>query len=430
MINVLKNILDNPWRIFIVIALIFGSLMLFITPPDGVPDESDHVLRSCEIANGVLYNKIPAPAQKYDDLFNFLPPRPENKFHYMSGYPPVMYFVSAIGIKISAMLTDNGLFIFYLCRFLNLIVYIMLSAFAIKITPVFKYHFLFIAVLPMALFEGMSFSADSFNNGFAFLFFAFIFKLIFSKEEITKKDYIILFIFSIIGAFCKGLIYPVILFFFLPKFSSHFKCRNKYVYIIPVIIISMFLCFFWHDVNDVMLNPDLSEYNNPGIIFLQPIKILYIIFNTTVLLLKKYIFGIIGILGNPAGIYLPFYAYICCICMFFLSLVVLGEKIKLKHRLTSFLLFVIFYISVLYLLFINWTSIYADKVLGVQGRYFIPALPFLFLSFSFHLSKISEKYKIYFKVFLLFFIIYLLILSNIILYEYYHVLGINALKYN
>ena len=426
MTKTIKYITDKPWFLFFIIAFIFGGLMLFITPPNGVADENGHVLRACETADGILYNKIPSESTKYDKLFDFLPPREENTFHYMSGYSPVMYMASAAGIKIGSILTGNGLFIFYLCRFLNLIVYIMLSAFAIKITPAFKYHFLFIALLPMALFEGMSFSADSFNNGFAFLFFAFIFKLIFDKEEITKKDYIILFIFSIIGAFCKGLIYPLLLFFFLPKFSYDFKYKNKYIYILPVIIFSLFICFFWHHINNVVLNPDLSEYNRADIIFSKPLDVLYIIFNTTILSLKKYIFGIIGIFGNPAGIYLPSAMYTGCIYIFFLSLIILGERIKLIYRLVSLLTFIIFYISVLYMMLINWTGINANEIIGVQGRYFIPAIPFLFLSLSFHISKISEKYKIYFKFFLLLFIIYLLILSNIILYNYYHILGINA----
>ena len=102
-----------------------------------------------------------------------------------------------------------------------------LIAFAIRITPVFKWLFFFTALLPMSLYEGMSLSADSFNNAFAFLFFAYIFKLIFEKKELERQDYALLVSLSVLSAFTKGGIYPVFLSFFclLKSINIYLHCH-------------------------------------------------------------------------------------------------------------------------------------------------------------------------------------------------------------
>ena len=195
------KILEKPEVIFLVLSFIFGSIFLFKTPPFEVPDEAHHMLRTCEVADSIFYSKTPVQNTKYDRFFTdidksenisenpnpnkYLLKREKNQFHAASRNFPIMYIGSSIGIKIGSLFTQDGNILFYLGRFLNLLVYILLATFAIKITPVFKYPFMYLALLPMALFEGMSYSADSFNNGFSFLFFAFIFKLIFEKTEIN-----------------------------------------------------------------------------------------------------------------------------------------------------------------------------------------------------------------------------------------------------
>ena len=56
--NKLTKILNKPELLFAVIAFIFGSLMIFLVPPNEVPDEKAHILRSCEVASGIFYNKV------------------------------------------------------------------------------------------------------------------------------------------------------------------------------------------------------------------------------------------------------------------------------------------------------------------------------------------------------------------------------------
>ena len=175
----------------------------------------------------------------------------------------------------------------------------------------------------------------------------------------------------------------------------------------------------------MILNPTLSEYNTSDIIFSQPQKVINMIINT----IKAYNFEFIRQCIGLFGLYLAKFDYTISIFIFLSSLIMLGKKIPLKLRLTSFLSFIIFYVSLLYMFLINWTGVNDNLIQGIQGRYFISALPFLFLAFSFPVVSLSDKYKQIFKIIMVLYSLYLLTTMCIILYEYYFILGIGVHYY-
>lgn len=415
----LKYIIDNPCIIFVIIGLFFGSIMLFVTPPFEVPDERAHVMRACEVSNGILYNKVPAEETKYDKYFKNFFKREKENFHFASRNSAIMYIPSSLAIKIGSLFSKNSYFLFYFGRFLNLLAYIILCAFATKITPIYKYQFVYTALLPMALFMGMSYSADSYNNGFAFLFFAFIFKLIFEKKEISKKDFSVLTIFSIIGAFCKGLIYPSYLYIFIHK------KQNQLPYLLILIVMSTLISFFWISINHKNLNTNFDVINNPLFMVEKPLKTIDLFVNTIKTNFIFFIKSTIGLLG-VLSIYLPKYLYSQYIFIFITMFFILGEKITKKIKLISFFLFVIFYLTILYSQLIYWNNIETTIIEGFQGRYLISLIPFLFLAFPTFNLNISENFKNLFKLFIICFIITSLYISCKVMYEYYYILGIRS----
>ena len=142
--NFFINILNHPEIIFAVIALFFGLRFLFLTPPNCVPDESSHIFRSCEIADGIFYSKEPVKITKYDKYFeSIISKRDSNNFHFASRNSAIMYLPTATAIKLGCKFLDNDKAIFYFGRLCNLLMYIILISIAIKITPIFKYPFLF-----------------------------------------------------------------------------------------------------------------------------------------------------------------------------------------------------------------------------------------------------------------------------------------------
>ncbi len=435
----LNKILEKPEIIFVILAFIFGSTFLFIAPPFEVPDEPHHLLRACEVADFIFYSKVPVQYTKYDKYFQnidrsqYIKKNPSEQknilkrdkkiFHAGARYSPLMYIPSSLAIKIGSLFTNNGNILFYLGRFLNLIVYILLATFAIKLTPVFKYPFTYVALLPMALYEGMSYSADSFNNGFAFLFFAFIFYLMFRKREISKKDFSILSVFSIIGAFCKGLVYPLALLPFIPASSKEFKLK-KGLCIGILIFITLIICQIWVAMNPKNLNPDYYVINNSFWLLKEPFETFNKVCITTMFNFRSYFCQMIGVFGW-LHIYLNSGVYIIAFISFFSMFVFLKEKISFRLKVIALLVFLFAYFIAQYNFLIYWSNPVSKIISGFQGRYLISMLPLLFIAFANNKFNFSDKIIKIYKILLLISIVYILINSCLSLNNCYNELGLD-----
>ncbi len=436
----INKILERPEIIFVILAFIFGSIFLFKTPPFEVPDEPHHLLRACEVADFIFYSKTPVQKTKYDRYFfnidksSYIKKNSDNnkyncmqrektQFHFASRNSAIMYIIPALGIKIGSLFTQDGNILFYIGRFLNLLLYISLSALAIKITPVFKYPFMYVALLPMALFEGMSYSADSFNNAFAFFFLAFIFNLIFSKNEITKKDFIILCILSCVCAMCKGLVFFLFLLFFLPPFSKEFKLK-KNIYVAILIFISFVICQLLIALGPKNLNSEYTVINDFLYIFKEPISVLYKILVTSFVNIVSYFKQMVGVLGW-LHIFLRHEIYTLSLLSFISMVIILKERVSFKLRMIALLIILFSYFIIQYTLLIYWSNPNAQTINGFQGRYLIPMLPLLFIVFANNKFTFSEKIIKTYKILLIISIVYMLISSYFTLNVFYNVLGLD-----
>ena len=402
-------LLKKPEFIFLIIAFVFGVIMMLITPPFQVPDENAHLMRACEVADGIFYNKTPAQnveCDKYIQKNIHFNRRVE--MHQATGYSPVMYMVSALGLNTGK--NFSGTTMFYLGRFFNLLMWILLITFAIRITPVFKYQFLFVALLPMSLYEGMSYSADSFNNGFTFLFFAYIFKLIFEEKQVTKKDIFLLSLMTFISALTKGTIYPVILFFFLPI------KKHKVLFASLMLLVSFSLMSFWASINMTYVRADLDIELNKYILLHNPQHFLkaflYSIQNT-----EYYLKGCIGILG---WLNIRFrYIFYLMTGFVFLSMFLFlkEEKVTNKLRITSIIVFAAFVIFLHIYYFLIWTFPADYIISGIQGRYFIPILPYMFLILAQNKNYFQNISVNSYKIFLIIYILCMQIYTNLFLFN-------------
>ena len=249
--------LKSPEIIFVIFAFIFGIIILFLTPKFGVSDETTHFVRAKEVSNGILYNKIPKN-MTIRELNN------SGKYHGASGYSPLMYAFSGMSLKLTKNFDENVQF--YIGRFVNLLVWIFLIALAIQITPVFKWAFFITALFPMSIFEGMSYSADSFSNAFAFLYFAYLFKLIYDEKMFSyKTDLPLLILFSILKPLCKGLIFPAFLTLLIPI------KKYKYPICVFLILLSVFCGIFWSSNNYIALYPNVDYDANNQFMITHPI---------------------------------------------------------------------------------------------------------------------------------------------------------------
>ena len=414
--------IKKPEFIFLIFAIIFGIIFMIVTPPYKVPDESSHLLRACEVADGILYNRTPAQNVECDKYIqkNLSLIRPDEVYQ-VTGYPPLLYAFSSLGLNAGKPL--GGTVMFYLGRIFNFLVWTALIAFAIRITPVFKWLFFFTALLPMSLYEGMSLSADSFNNAFAFLFFAYIFKLIFEKKELERQDYALLVSLSVLSAFTKGGIYPVFLFFFLPV------KKHKYLFALSCLGLAFGLMFWWAAINLPFYNPLGAPEYHKYMLMHNPLEFIVLYVKALVYNCFYYIRGCIGILGL-LDVRFAMPVYIITAMVFFTSFFVLPEKkITNPQRIMSIVVFFMFLTMLHCVLYITWTPQNSYKVIGFQGRYLISALPFVFIILAQNRSYFGEKFQNYYKIFLVVFIFLLLMYASWVLVMTYHTRWVNPILY-
>lgn len=414
--------ISKPEFIFIIFAFIFGVVFMFLTPPYKVPDESSHLLRACEVADGIFYNKTPAQNVECDKYiqkqFSLIRPA---EVYQVTGYPPVLYAFSALGLNAGKLW--GGAVMFYLGRIFNLLMWIALIAVAIRITPVFKYQFLFAALLPMSVYVGMSLSADAFNNAFSFLFFAYLFKLIYDKKDLERQDYILLVLMSLLSAFTKGAIYPIFLFFFLPI------KKHKYLFSILCLGLAFALMSWWAAINLPFYNPQASPELHRYLLLHNPFDFVLLYIKALIHNCFYYIRGCIGILGLlDVRFALP--VYIITAIVFLSSFLLLPEKkVSNPQRILSLAVLFMFLTMLHCVLYITWTPAGTYKISGFQGRYLISILPFIFLIFAQNKDYVSEKFQKYYKLFLIIFIFLLLLYASWILLKTYHMRWVIHLLY-
>ena len=405
--------IKKPEFIFLIFAFIFGLLFMFITPYDKVPDERAHLLRACEVADGIFYNKTPAQNVTCDNyLHKDLNFERAKVPHQVTGYPPTLYVFSALGFKVGQIW--GGHVMFYLGRIFNFLVWLVLTALAIRITPVFKWMFLFAALLPMSLYEGMSLSADSFNNAFAFLFFAYIFKLIFEKKELARKDYILLFVMSILSAFTKGAIYPIFLFVFLPI------KKHKYIFSAVCFLSAFSLMSYWASINLPFIGSEAVPEYHKYMLLHHPAEFLKDYIHTLIVKTNFYIRSCIGIFGKLNIRLCPWIYSLTTIVFISMFIVFPEKKVNNAQRILSGFVFILFLTMMHIILYVTWAAKDSGVVSGFQGRYLISVLPYVFLFFAQSRQYVSEKFRNYYKIFILIYIFMLLSVSFLRLVKAFH----------
>ena len=409
--------------IFLILGGLFGILFLFITPVFQVPDEPMHLLRACEVASGVIHNnkdgditKDILPNRKialkqnysmfkefnnkehYTDLFEF---KDLNYTHNNSGYSFLLYLPSAIGIKITSLISSNPYIIFYAARLFNLFSWLALIYFAIKLTP-FKWQYMICALFPMTVYEGMSISADSVNIGFAFLYTAFIFHFAYVKKaSLSVKDIILLATMTILSVFFKGLFILSLLLFLIPNE----KFRLKYLIISFLLALGGMLQMFVSANSYILIANSVDITARKLMIINEPLYVLRLFANTFLhkssFYLQSSIFrlGWLDIEPNPIPVVLLFYAYLAGSCL---------DKIIVKYSDKLLVLTINggFILLTVLLYYLTFSPLNNNIIIGAQGRYFIP----LFLSFAVvcqnSLNIQSNKLKISILAIILFNLIY------------------------
>jgi uncharacterized membrane protein len=433
-ITTLKNIPQKlkPELVFVCLASVFGLAILFITPPFQVPDEPNHFYRAYQISEGKfiaekqdnrLGGYIPKSLTKINNPFTYLfwnkrakinkdiicnqfkkPLNANDKvfvdFPNTGLYSAVSYLPQATAIFVLRNFNLPPMYLFYGARLLALIFWVVSIFFVIRMLPFSKWLFTFIFLLPMSIYVNMSLSADVVSNILSFLVVAFILKIAYSVGKFNTVNYIGLLALVVLLALAKLVYTPLILLFLLIPVK---KYSNKWTYYFQfglLLIIALGVVLLWSSVIKNLYIP-YRDYNQQfrdcgGIlpvanmteqlqyILTHKFYIIHVFKNSLIQSFGMYFDGYIGIFGWQDTRFPVWFIRISYILIFVVALFEVCETIKLKMYQRWLLLIIFLSIVSLVLVsqLLSWEKVGSNVISVIQGRYFIPVAPLLFLMFS------------------------------------------------
>lgn len=434
----------SPERAFIILGSIFGLLFLLVIPPFEVPDEPQHFYRAYQVSELGFFrivelNKDEKPPGNAPSKYGAMLPKslavvvdgsevatirfqPDRKvqlsklaalFHLpldprnreylpVAPYPPIAYVPQAIAIALGRIGGLPAVVLFYLGRIFALGAWIALTYLAIRITPILKWTFCLLALMPMTVSLGASISPDSLTFGVSFLLTALLLYWIFDqkKETIGKSDLGLLLLLLIVLTLCKA-IYILLIFLFLLIPRKKFDSKGRFYLSFTLALASgVAIYFLWEYVATAIVVPgptisllrhavdnppfpNVSAQKQIAFILSNPGAFMDILLNTYSVLggyLLNTFVGLLGWVDTWLPSWVP-YAYVASLAVASL-LESSGRKITMKARLLSFAIFVaVGFISLVYI-YISWNSVGMKYIAGFQGRYLIPVAPVFFLIFQ------------------------------------------------
>lgn len=417
-LGVLESV--TPERSFLFLSILFGLLFTFITPPLHVTDEPAHFYRSYHLSEGNLYGKkennssgdyLPSSLKFLAmEVVRDIPFHYENKlspdtllaqfsrplnpddrefadFRGSVVYSPVPYLPQVIGVSIGRLLTASPIVIFYLGRLANLIVWISLTYFAIRITPVFKWVFLLLALTPVSITLGASLSADAFTHGLSFLIIGtFLYLSIGPVQTMQRRHFAVLILFAILLGLSKQVYVLLIgLYFLIPvKKVGSWK---RYLFWSVILFLSALLPMILWTLsvrglvlaNEVELAPQPAE--QVRLILEKPLRYLKVLYRSIRTQEEFIIHTYVGILGwtdtpLPPGWYTSFVVAALGSALLDQSI---NKRVSLSNKLVLGLTFAAGVFSLAMISYVMWSSPGAAHINGLQGRYFIPFAPLLLL---------------------------------------------------
>jgi len=469
-----------PEYAFASLALIFGLILVFVTPPLQVPDENQHYFRSYQIAEFKFFKyaeTIPASLKQVADsvqrlnfgLFEKMGPKdreslsqiklmPENRIQMATLDYIVPFLPQGLGMMVGRIVGASPLSLIYFGRIGNLLVSILLIFFAIRAIPVSKWLLFLLALMPMTLYQMASLSYDVPTLGLTFLLIALILKYALMNRDIRlpNKELGLLFLIIFLLGLCKppyalvGLLFLVLpvkrlgnLTRFLVVFilfmtaalsgSQLWTIRNllkpapPVANVQPTISIQQAALILPTGTIQTAVAPQQSGVAQPAVtdaatqpatqqaappdqtkadsrcdpvkqkayILEDPFRYLSMLYkNTFVNGIRFYLETFVGQLGW-LNLYLPawlinFYLFV----LLFAALVVSTGDFRLGIPARVWMA-AVFFLGIFLIetaMYLYWTPVGQGFVEGVQGRYFIPLSPLLFLALSFNLSERVVRY--------------------------------------
>lgn len=423
-----KNL--KPEKVFVIVALILGTINMFTTPLLRGHDEEYHWYKSYAVSMGEFVQIKNEKGWKGDNLpakvsgiygvqgdyksidysssigaWEYARDDTESndiQFTYNAPtamYPPIQMIPQAIGIFLARTVGLDVYLQGMFGRLGNLIFFVIMGYFAIKVLPRKKYFLLLLLLCPKVLYISSTMSGDVFINMTTILFTSYIFKLREEKKLLTKKDIAILLILIPCIAVSKLVYFAICgLVLLIPK--ECFKSENKKALFAGAAgLIMMLSMFAWVAIANLPVRPIYSGMQTDWI-FAHPISYLGVLIRGVC---DKFSIWALDMVGgamawhsdvNEAEI-----VSIIIYIVMFLGLLQDENKEKEKYKISEYVGIIIISLiviaGIITALYLEWTAMWkigGTEITGVQGRYFTPLA--LLLTAIVPIKYIETKKKI------------------------------------
>lgn len=410
-----------PEKVFLAIWVLMGIMILNCCTIFNVPDEEHHFYRAYEISQGHMlsvYDEENSRAGRQLPLdvdLNLLENNWESYEAYKSLtltdnafmsfdntalYCPVSYLPQSLGIAIGRLFTNRISLLVYMGRIFNFAAITLLLYLAIKLLPFGKEAAVFIALMPMNIYESMSLAPDGMIVAITMFMIAYVLHLnINQKTPLKIQQYVLLYVLAIFISLYKMIYLPfVLVYFIIPAhlFGKENGLRNKTIHAVIVAAASASSAFFWLKCCDSFL---LTAGTNPSYqtayMLHHPVKFVMISLRTVFDFSAEWIMEMIGSTLNErnAEIGTVFtLIYLIVLIFAFISAHKVSEKsFDKKNRIFNSVVFIAIILSITGLTFVSlymqWTAPYLERIMGIQGRYFISLLLPLFMACKYITAK-------------------------------------------
>lgn len=449
-----KSISIHPERLFLVVALGFGSCVAFCLPAiTGLSwDDQIHYGKSLELSYiyGAKYSdadktlldpQLPTDdwperenamraganaswsqeqAEKYSNQLNDIYAKGNisatqvsntaNSLLSVATFSTFGYIPSAVGLWLGRFLHLPFDMILILGRFASLLAYCLVSYAAIKIIPVKKVLLCAVALVPTNLFLAASYSYDSWMTAFLFLAVALTIKELCQRDQkLCISTLIVILVVFFVALGPKAVYFPLIgILFMMPRSKFRTSLHRKFYYglivVFGLLVVASFaiplLASGATSVSDPRGGPGVDSSMQMRYILGNPLEFASnfasFIFGTyfSPSLSSQYSLNF-AYVGNLADRF-SFISVIPLAILFFVALSDSDPRslrlAKISHSVWMGVLFLLSVAFVALSLYISFTPVGLDTVHGCQPRYLLPlAFPLLALSFNFKFQNLINR---------------------------------------
>lgn len=442
-IRSVASIVETPWKVFLLFVLPVGLSIVFLVPPLAGNDEISHVSRAYEISHGQLITQqLPNGNYGGEVPTEFIKLYRSNSFDALridhdairsaahsasttsintndttplaySGaalYSPLAYLPHVIALKIAQFFNASILSSIYLIRVFVLLSFALLVAFALWLIPKRKYFLLTIALLPTSVLLAGIISTDAILLGTLFIIIAssvYIFEKRNPSLLIHNRPIYLLIIVSICALYVavSKVAYVIIVLLLLFPLLYLYKNRPRKlaVWAVSCLAIPIIAALSWFTIiaaNDYGAGQRLSV-NSVGIypptadqavheVVANPLRFPEMLYHTyvddwrTAQDIPNYI------MQSWSGM---FTEYKITPALWFTLLVVFTlllafsirepaiRHITTYHRLATAIAMVLVVAAISFSMYLYATTANSANINGIQGRYFLPLLPYVVLLF-------------------------------------------------